>query len=167
MKFNKVCPVCSKLFETVYVNQTTCCKTCSNRYFIRRISTRKKFKCINCGKEKTCHTSDNNKFCSNKCHKEYQYTTETLPKFNAGSIKDRHTISKILKKEHGNKCFCCNVTLWNNLPIKLEVDRVDGNASNDLPSNLRLLCPNCHSQTKSWKGGNRGNGRKALGLPLN
>jgi 5-methylcytosine-specific restriction endonuclease McrA len=55
---------------------------------------------------------------------------------------------------------------WNNLPITLEVDHIDGNASNNLPSNLRLVCPNCHSQTSTWKGGNKGKGRKSLGLPL-
>lgn len=35
-----------------------------------------------------------------------------------------------------------------------------GNYSNNLESNLILLCPNCHSLTSTYKGANRGHGRK-------
>jgi len=38
---------------------------------------------------------------------------------------------------------------------------VDLNSENNNPSNLELLCPNCHSQTATYKSKNEGNGRKA------
>ncbi len=37
----------------------------------------------------------------------------------------------------------------------LEVDHVDGNPDNHLPTNLRLLCPNCHSQTPTFRKKNK------------
>ena len=36
---------------------------------------------------------------------------------------------------------------------------IDGNSKNNKEENLTLLCPNCHSLTKTYKGANRGNGR--------
>lgn len=44
--------------------------------------------------------------------------------------------------------------------VPLEIDHVDGDASNNLESNIRLLCPNCHALTSNFKNLNRGRGRK-------
>jgi len=44
--------------------------------------------------------------------------------------------------------------------IALEIDHVDGNSENNIESNLRLLCPNCHSLTPYFKNLNKGNGRE-------
>ena len=40
-------------------------------------------------------------------------------------------------------------------PLSLEVDHIDGDNSNDDRSNLEALCPNCHSQTSTWRGRNK------------
>jgi len=54
------------------------------------------------------------------------------------------------------KCSECQLTTtWNNKPIVLELDHIDGNSQNNLLSNLRWLCPNCHSQTNTFRGRNR------------
>ena len=45
--------------------------------------------------------------------------------------------------------------------IPLEIEHKDGNYANNSEDNLELLCPNCHSLTATYKGANRGNGRKA------
>lgn len=55
-------------------------------------------------------------------------------------------------KEH--KCECCGLTIWNNLPIPLELHHKDGNRCNHLLSNLQLLCPNCHAQTETYRAKN-------------
>lgn len=52
-------------------------------------------------------------------------------------------------------CSCCNNTTWNNSPIHLELDHIDGDNTNNLLQNLRLLCPNCHSQTCNFRGRNK------------
>lgn len=40
------------------------------------------------------------------------------------------------------------------MPLTLEMDHIDGDNMNDKLENLRLLCPNCHSQTTNWRGRN-------------
>ena len=42
---------------------------------------------------------------------------------------------------------------------KTTTSLVDGNYTNNKEENLTLLCPNCHSLTKTYKGANKGNGR--------
>lgn len=49
------------------------------------------------------------------------------------------------------KCYNCNLTEWLNRPITLELEHIDGNHNNNLLSNLTILCPNCHSQTPTWR----------------
>jgi predicted HNH restriction endonuclease len=41
----------------------------------------------------------------------------------------------------------------------LELEHKDGNGENNDLKNICLLCPNCHSQTATYKNKNKGNGR--------
>jgi predicted RNA-binding Zn-ribbon protein involved in translation (DUF1610 family) len=50
---------------------------------------------------------------------------------------------------------CGSEPIWMGFPIVLEVDHIDGDGSNDVPVNLRFLCPNCHSQTDTFRSRNR------------
>jgi hypothetical protein len=45
-------------------------------------------------------------------------------------------------------------------PIVLELEHKDGNHQNNERSNLEALCPNCHSQTSTWRGRNKKRGTK-------
>ena len=36
-------------------------------------------------------------------------------------------------------------------PIKFEIDHIDGKHDNESRNNLRILCPNCHSMTDTWR----------------
>ena len=49
------------------------------------------------------------------------------------------------------RCEKCGITEWCGNKISLELDHVDGNSKNHKLSNLRLLCPNCHSQTPTFR----------------
>lgn len=53
--------------------------------------------------------------------------------------------------ERGYKCESCSLTTWLNKSITLELEHIDGDRFNNDDSNLKLLCPNCHSQTKTWR----------------
>lgn len=44
------------------------------------------------------------------------------------------------------KCQICQIDTWQGKKIKLEIHHVDGDWSNNLESNLMIVCPNCHSQ---------------------
>ena len=57
--------------------------------------------------------------------------------------------------EQQNKCNKCGINEWLGKPISLELEHIDGNRDNNERSNLECLCPNCHSQTPTWRGRHR------------
>ena len=101
------------------------------------------------------------KYCSRKCNK--QFNTKTI--FQRIESGDSTVSSKMCKvyliEQRGNKCEECGWSKTNvvtgNVPIELE--HVDGNSENNNINNLKLLCPNCHSLTPTYKSLNIGNGR--------
>jgi 5-methylcytosine-specific restriction endonuclease McrA len=73
-----------------------------------------------------------------------------------GEILSEGSLRRIILAENllEYKCQNCNIFEWDNKPLSLELDHIDGNRGNNLLSNLRFLCPNCHSQTSTYKGRN-------------
>ena len=63
--------------------------------------------------------------------------------------KGQHKLALI--DERGHMCECCKNTSWMNKPITIELDHIDGDNKNNKKENLKLLCPNCHSQTTTWR----------------
>ena len=77
------------------------------------------------------------------------------PQYQSNKLRKRLFLEKI-KEE---KCELCGLTEWFGKKLSLEVDHKDGNRYNHSLSNLQILCPNCHSQTDTYRGKNKsGNG---------
>lgn len=121
--------------------------------------------CKNCGTEfKYKPGISTGTYCSISCTKEKQ-KKERRQNFLEGKMVSRGHMKEHLVDICGWKCVQCKNTEWLGEPIPLELDHIDGNAGNNKPENLRLLCPNCHAKTPTHKAKNKGNGRGSRGLP--
>lgn len=74
-----------------------------------------------------------------------------FPEYQTFKLKNR-LISEGVKK---NECEVCNISEWNSKELIMQLDHIDGNSHNHLLDNLRLICPNCHSQTETYCGKNK------------
>jgi Zn finger protein HypA/HybF involved in hydrogenase expression len=60
------------------------------------------------------------------------------------------------------QCAVCGLSAWLNKPIVVQLDHINGDSFDHRKENLRLLCPNCHSQTNNFSGRNSKRQKKAL-----
>jgi len=71
------------------------------------------------------------------------------PNFPRGALKARLIKEDYIKYE----CVWCGIAdAWYDKPIVLHLDHINGISNDHRLENLRLLCPNCHSQTDTWCG---------------
>lgn len=131
-----------------------CGHSCSAIYYGRKRLVERKLKnlpvtnnCIDCGVSVT-KTSIRCMSCNGV---RKRATLET--------VKCPNVRRKLLIIERGHICESCNNGTWMGLPIPLEVDHINGDHKNNSTDNIRLLCPNCHAQTPTYKNKNKGNGR--------
>lgn len=99
-------------------------------------------------------------FCSVTCHHAYLFD-EWYAKFISGESVDRtsRVLRKLVLRRDGYVCACCRNTEWKGQEIPLELEHIDGDSGNNLCSNLKMLCPNCHALTPTYKNKNKGRGR--------
>lgn len=158
-----------------YDTSPSCCHTCNaiNSYENRQ----RKFCNASCSatfnnkkrRNKNCKICTNKispkqNYCSNACQLEDRFNTVTLPLIEAGMVWVPNTLKRYLRKCGATSCAICTLSQWMGQELTLQIDHIDGDATNNFPSNLRMICPNCHSQTPTWTGRNRGFGRKSRGI---
>jgi len=120
--------------------------------------------CKQCGKEVHGVVAV---YCSNACQREFQYQ-DYIRRWKVGEVSgNRGTTSISLNIRHylidrdGEQCSICGWDERHHVTnrVPLEIDHVDGNHGNHSEANLRLICPNCHSLTPTFRNLNKGNGR--------
>ena len=82
-----------------------------------------------------------------------QILVENSTYSNMTRLKERILKANLLEY----KCSECGISEWNNKHLVLQLDHINGDNRDNRVENLRLLCPNCHSQTETFCGKNRGN----------
>lgn len=178
----KECPVCGNKFKSADGSKKHkrkfCSRGCSNKFRAGiRYSTKlnpdryeiKIYKCLNCDKEiinTRFNRNSKKKFCSHDCFGQYQrkLTFEriengTFKRMSRGNGKNNQLKLYLIEK-HGYKCMICELTEWMGHPIPLQLDHIDGDSDNDDVTNIRNVCPNCHAQTPTYCGKNKGNGKR-------
>jgi hypothetical protein len=174
----KKCSHCDNIFTSlIRENRKYCSQSCSakenNKLYVKRPKlTLSKVESVNNSLDKVklsnnclnCGVEINNSskiYCNPSCFqesrkKQYHFLIEsgdiTLPS---------RQYKNYLIEKYGNKCMECgwcsiNITS-NKIPIELE--HIDGNSENNNLNNLKLLCPNCHSLTPTYRALNKGYGR--------
>jgi hypothetical protein len=155
------CECCKKEFRGLISDERKFCSQNCSASFNNKLRKRKAYsenkrnKCLN------CKNIVKNKFCNSKCHGEYRRKI-IFKKIENGDINIYFgSYKNYLISKFGEKCMECG---WDKVnpfskKIPIELEHIDGNSENNKLENLKLLCPNCHSLTSTYKALNKGNGR--------
>lgn len=65
-----------------------------------------------------------------------------------------------------DECSVCKLSQWKGKFINLHLDHINGNNMDYSLTNLRLICPNCHSQTKNYGSKNKAKKKKVKKIDL-
>jgi predicted nucleic acid-binding Zn ribbon protein len=137
-----------------------CGHPCRATYWnTRRGSQARRQPCVVCGEP-----SKRSRHCSAACWQRTRWSAEKARLLMLGVAPKVMTAKRLLIDLHGRRCASCKKRTWMQQPIPVTLDHINGNPDDHSIANLRLLCPNCHAQTPSFTGRNRGNGRLARRL---
>ena len=116
--------------------------------------------CVRCGNKLK---STQKEYCSDECRLANMWDLKKKQIIESGKFPcnerindtDRRVAKRFLIETNGHKCAICGGEVWNNQPIPLITDHIDGDSTNHSIDNFRLICPNCDAQTNTYK--SRGN----------
>ncbi len=150
-------PECRKSFNTTYSCRSYCSRSCAATSRNKKRRRQPKL-CIVCSNSLPRHQRQ---YCSNTCQQQLGLM-KRFESWSAGAQLSRVSpgLKKLLFESQGSKCaICCLPPIWNDKPLVMVLDHIDGNAFNNSISNVRVVCPNCNAQLPTFTGRNRGNGR--------
>jgi hypothetical protein len=130
--------------------------------YVRKKTIRPIHICKNCDKTLDHNIRSQRVYCSTNCHQKYMAKERDKRIETAGGLPDNmaiRTLKTYMLKKRGVVCQICELTEWNNKPIPLVLDHINGDSTNSSFENLRLVCGNCDMQLPTYKGKNAGNGR--------
>jgi len=125
---------------------------------------KRKFVCVNCGKEFEAVKHGNIKYCSHQCQSEYK-RKEYIDKWKIGEVDGGKAngfaisghVRAYLFSRCGGKCEKCGFDKVNPYTGRsiLQIHHIDGNSANNSEGNLQVLCPNCHAMTENFGSRNK------------
>jgi hypothetical protein len=149
------CLNCHKSFNCLKHKRNKFCSSSCSATYNNKLRCESKY-CLNCNKE-----TKNRKYCNHKCNKEHQQSLVFFKIENGDTTLHFKNYKKYLIHKYGEKCMECGwgkINKYSNT-IPIELEHIDGNSENNNLDNLKLLCPNCHSLTPTYKALNTGSGR--------
>lgn len=166
-----LCVNCGKILKSL--DSHFCSNDCEEIFKAKRLQTGKSISKENAkdvyGSVKTeptpCPVCGNpvygskSQFCCHLCCekarwaeiKERIVANGKFPASSTTNETDRRTVRKYLEEENGHLCAVCGRREWNDKPIPLIVDHIDGVSTNHSVENFRLICPNCDATSETFK----------------
>jgi len=156
------CERCNEEHNGLFGSGRFCSRYCANS----KVWTKED----NLKKSISAKNSEKVKKANKRLHKTLKKRTKTEIQEQIKKLKETWlnklltTDFKLLSPEQQRKrviyeqnftCINCELSKWLNIPIALEIEHIDGNHFNGDRKNLKALCPNCHSQTDTWRGRNK------------
>lgn len=104
------------------------------------------------------------KYCSVACMQRERTRLMTEHWLRTGEAQpgthQGHYVREAIQADQRGRCAICGIYReWNDRPLTLVLDHIDGDSTNNWRWNLRLVCPNCDSQLPTYKMRNKGKGR--------
>jgi 5-methylcytosine-specific restriction endonuclease McrA len=164
----KKCIRCNATIPYIKRGLKFCTRSCGTSHTnLNRIRTKKlRPKCLNCDNRLKIRST---KYCSLKCMQNYAWKAWILkveeigyfegytPNQSGSAIR---RIKRFYIEKYGHNCMICKTKEWQNKPIPLILDHINGKSDNWNLDNLRIICPNCDALLPTYGGRNKGNGNR-------
>ena len=155
----KICPKCNKPHEK---SGKFCSRSCANsRTFTteskeKKSKSSKKFYSSLSPEELTKFQADKrSKYDFDSAQRKVQEKNRARSWSRPYEEMSHDSVRRRLLHERNYTCEECGIgNTYNGKPLSLELDHIDGNSKNNKVENLRILCPNCHSQTPTHRSKN-------------